>query len=75
MKEDPPVTEAELEATFPEIEWHEPIEVGVVGYAHTRFACRYCIALYGLRARDHERLFDTFEAARDHIRSAHDVPQ
>jgi hypothetical protein len=49
-------TDAELEADYPLIAWREPIHV-TVGHT-TRLACRYCIAHYGLAAKDVDRLYD-----------------
>lgn len=67
------MTDQELALRFPAIAWREPIRVGIIGYMREKWACRFCIAHFGLRAREHERLWDTREDAATHIAAAHPV--
>lgn len=64
----PPLDEGSLRERFPEIPWDQPVEVHVLGptmeiervedlvtargAAITRWVCRYCISLHGVKAQD-----------------------
>lgn len=66
------VTEPELRARFPFVTWGVPVPVlNPHDLADRRFACRYCIAMYGLRGADYERLWGTPQEVLDHIRQFH----
>jgi len=60
----------ELERRWPTIRWRLPITVtrteGV-----TRYACRACIASYGLRGADVHQLYETPELVLEHIEAFH----
>ena len=66
--------EQELKLRFPEIAWDEPVRVVIAGHGAV-FACRYCIALYGLRGEDvlngDASAWIERERALDHIWIAH----
>ena len=59
-----------LRERFPAIAWDEPQPVTVGDL--TRLTCRYCTAIYGLKAVDLERVgFRTREEWAEHLREAH----
>lgn len=43
------MTDAELRRAFPWIAWAEPIKIEQPGLTEPRYACRYCIAQWGLK--------------------------
>ena len=60
------------EKRFPGLPWREPIKVcGVssTGQPITRFACRVCIAMHGLKGYDVELLSDDYDAVAQHIKT------
>ncbi len=63
-------TEAELEDMFPAVAWRMPLPTrrrdGTSG-----FACRFCINMNGLEARDADILPRTLAAFEAHMRTAH----
>lgn len=63
------MTEAELEQTFPEIPWREPLPVTTPGASG--LACRFCIALYGLKGSNVGRLPQTAEEFAEHMEALH----
>lgn len=73
--------EGTLRERFPEIAWDQPVQLLVPKGLHTpevleRWGCRYCIALYGLKAQDIIQSSSTFVFVRrrdclDHIEAAH----
>jgi hypothetical protein len=40
-----------------------------------RYACKFCIALYGLKGTDVPQLPEDAEVVREHVRSVHGYPQ
>jgi hypothetical protein len=47
------IDEGELRHRFPEIPWDQPVPVTIAGLEHIKiWACRYCIAMHGLKAQD-----------------------
>lgn len=65
------ITEEELRERFPDISWDEPIPAIHAETAERRFACRYCIGMYGLRGADHDGLWETKAEVLDHISQFH----
>lgn len=68
------IDEGELKVRYPEIPWDQPVSVSVIGFGPSRFVCRYCIAMHGLRGdqiNDSEFVFPTREETLDHIDAAH----
>jgi hypothetical protein len=63
------MTDAELEAAYPAIPWREPIHVTVTGGA-SNLACRYCIAHYGLAAKDVANLYN-YVTYTEHLQQFH----
>jgi hypothetical protein len=63
-------TEAELEDLFPAVAWRAPLPTqrrdGTSG-----FACRFCININGLEARDIDILPQTLTAFEAHMRTVH----
>ena len=63
-------TEAELESLFPAVAWRTPLPTqrrdGTSG-----FACRFCINMNGLEARDIDILPQTLTAFEAHMRTVH----
>jgi len=63
-------TEAELENLFPAVAWRAPLPTqrrdGTSG-----FACRFCINMNGLEARDTDILPQTLKAFEAHMRTIH----
>jgi len=63
-------TEADLEDMFPAVAWRAPLPTqrrdGTLG-----FACRFCINMNGLEARDTDILPQTLTAFEAHMRTAH----
>jgi len=63
-------TEAELEDMFPAVAWRSPLPTrrrdGTSG-----LACRFCINMNGLEARDTDILPRTIEAFEAHMHTAH----
>jgi hypothetical protein len=64
------MTDRELEQTFPSIEWRKPIRVERTD-GLTRYACRFCIARRGLKARELESEFTSEEAVLAHVAAEH----
>lgn len=65
----PHITLARIAARFPLIPWTEPIAMSlpeVRGYA-----CRICLALYGLKGTDSARVLPSEDAVRAHITATH----
>lgn len=64
-----------LEEEFPWIRWREPVGIVVhFGANHVWYACRVCIAVHGLVAReiaDSPYAFETRALADQHIREEH----
>lgn len=60
----------ELEERFPDKPWREPVKMtsGAVG---TRYACRICIAMYGIKAPLIAELPETPEVVLEHIQEEH----
>ena len=44
----PSLNEKALRERYPEIRWQEPVEIHVLGGV-SRWVCRYCIALHGIK--------------------------
>lgn len=70
------IDEGELRRRFPAIPWDQPVKV-VVPPDYDGWACRYCIALYGLRASEllvgvqRAGVYSERNLALDHIEAAH----
>lgn len=44
------ITARECEKSWPDLPWREPVPVSLMGHPDDiRYACRYCIAMKGLR--------------------------
>ncbi len=54
---------------IPGIPWREPIKVTTP--TASGWGCRLCIAAYGLRAQDVDRLFKTVEEHAGHLQEFH----
>jgi hypothetical protein len=63
------MVEAQLRKRFGAIEWDRPVEVRTP--TDWGYACRYCIALKGLKAADVSSLPKDPNAVRRHIRERH----
>lgn len=70
--------EGELRSRYPEIAWDQPVLITIPGYEHIQvWACRYCIAMHGLKAQDiiqeriPERVYHSRDDALVHIDSYH----
>jgi hypothetical protein len=63
--------ERELERLYPTIAWREPLAVKRFDLRGEFFACRFCIALVGLKGKDVARLPTDREEVRRHIASQH----
>lgn len=70
------------EAQYPSIRWREPQAITIVQWDREvtpmrctgeirGFVCRICVAEVGLKGWDTDRVFDTPEACREHIREEH----
>jgi len=65
------VTLQELRQRFPRILWTTPVHINLVDGSASGFACRICIAKYGLHADEVKDLWATEAAALAHIQTAH----
>ena len=65
------MTDAELREEFPWVPWDAPIKVEQPGLDRPRFACRYCIALKGLKGVDVRSLPTDPAEVIPHIAEAH----
>jgi hypothetical protein len=63
--------ERELERVYPEIEWREPVEVRRFGERRQHFACRFCIAIKGLKGEQISALATDRAAVLAHIQQEH----
>lgn len=66
------ITERHLEIQFPLVPWREPLSAQCVD-GTSGFACRFCIALKGLRGQDIGKLPQTLSEFREHQRSEHGI--
>lgn len=57
-----PVRVAEFEARYPEIEWRTPLRVN-----DRYYGCRVCIALFGLKGSDVDKLPRTHQEWKLHF--------
>jgi hypothetical protein len=68
------IDEGELRRRFPEIPWDQPVPIVVAGYGGFH-ACRYCIAIKGLKAHDmihaNANAWRSRQEALDHIDAVH----
>lgn len=64
------MSEQDLRQRFPSIDWNMPIPVSQPGTG-THYACRYCIALYGLHGSDVKNLWQTSNEVLAHIETFH----
>jgi hypothetical protein len=65
------VTDAELEAAFPELPWRQPVELVVPERSSRGLGCRLCIAHYGIQASDIDRTMQTEEDFAAHMATFH----
>jgi hypothetical protein len=77
------IDEGELRRRFPEIPWDQPVTVTVAQQfptfvpteTYSFWACRYCIAMKGLKAQDalkgRANVYMTRDEALDHVEQAH----
>jgi hypothetical protein len=77
------IDEGTLRARYPEMPWDQPVALSVFNEWGSEppvlefFACRYCIAMHGVKAQDiiHGRTPESVFTTRDdclvHIESAH----
>jgi hypothetical protein len=64
--------EDELERRFPDVDWRKPLPVAVTdSKASTEFACRFCIAKYGMKATDVGKQPKTREEFDAHMKQEH----
>ena len=70
QEEERPLTDAKLEMLFPSVPWRDPIRISDV-YDNFGFACRFCIARYGIRDDDIPSLSMSAREVRRHIREHH----
>lgn len=66
------ISHFDLENRFPSLPWREPIRVQRID-GLVRYACRFCIAQKGLKAKELEHQFQTPEAVTEHIQREHPV--
>jgi hypothetical protein len=71
-KKIPDMNEQQLREKFPALSWNEPISIVVLGKGR-RLGCRLCIAMYGLKAQDLEKLMETEEEFQNHLLAIHGV--
>jgi hypothetical protein len=64
--------EATLEGRYPMIAWREPLHVATP--TAQGYACRYCIAIFGLNAWDVPDLPQTPEGHAAHLAMQHPEP-
>ena len=64
------VTHAELERLFPSVPWRDPIRISDFD-GNFGFACRFCIARYGIRDDDIPSLSMSAREVRRHIGEHH----
>jgi hypothetical protein len=69
QEEERPLTDAGLEMLFPSVPWRDPIRISDDG--DFGFACRFCIARYGIRDGDMPSLSMSAREVRRHIREHH----
>jgi hypothetical protein len=67
-------TDADYEESFPWIKWREPVHVLVPGVG-SGWACRLCIAKYGLEGRNADALWRTPADVEVHLAEFHPVPE
>lgn len=67
------VLEDILREKFPFVDWREPILVGLIGETPTRYGCRYCIAMYGLKGWEVRGMPDSKEAFLQHLKEEHGI--
>jgi hypothetical protein len=60
-----------LQQSFPEYDWGEPVAISLAGHPEQHYACRLCIARYGLKAAQILQLPTDPEVVRENIREAH----
>src|SRR5262245_50927295 len=70
QEEERPLTDAELEMLFSSVPWRDPIRISDFG-GNFGFACRFCIARYGIRDGDIPSLSMSAREVRRHIRAHH----
>ena len=58
------------ELRWPELPWREPVRVTRTDGV-SRWACRLCIASYGLRGADVDRLHESRELVLEHLEQFH----
>ena len=64
------LTDAELEMLFPSVPWRDPIRVSDFD-GDFGFACRFCIARYGIRGCDVPNLSMSAREVRRHLKEHH----
>lgn len=67
------MTEQELIATYPNIQWRSPVGTRLLGSQDRRLACRLCIALHGLHASQIKDLPRTQEDFAKHMAFTHNL--
>ena len=70
QEEERSLTDAKLEMLFPSVPWRDPIRISDV-YDNFGFACRFCIARYGIRDDDIPSLSMSAKEVRRHIGEHH----
>ncbi len=70
------MAESELERLFPDIPWRTSIGISRLGCQLMYRACRFCIAMKGLHAKDIEtEYFETDEEFRVHLKAIHGLTE
>jgi hypothetical protein len=64
----------DFESAYPWIPWREPLALPVVKGAPERYACRFCVAISGLRDGEPQSLPTDPEVVRHHIERVHPRP-
>lgn len=62
--------ETDLEYGYPMIDWREPIGIQIPG-SEEHFACRFCVALGGIKGKDIVDLPTDPDLVRKHIDEEH----
>ena len=70
QEEEQPLTDAELEMRFPSVPWRDPVKISDFD-GDFGFACRFCIARYGIRDGDVPSLSMSAREVRRHIGEHH----
>lgn len=65
------IAEIDLVNKYPYVAWREPLRVTVPGRGVKGLACRFCLAMFGLKAEDVSCLPQTQEEFEKHMKENH----